>query len=110
MKYFDEAEIDRLADDLANIATSPQLLSALQDVRQSASTDEAIVKAKEFASLDYLQSKGLEPPADFRITTRAFEPPELVPVALQADALEVSFRDGELVVACNGQVVRVKEA
>ncbi|MBR1274274.1 hypothetical protein [Bradyrhizobium sp. AUGA SZCCT0283] len=107
---FNEDDISRMADELAEFATSPQLLSALEAVRQSPSEVEALSEARRVASLDYLISRGLKPPATFRITTRYFEPPELAPLADARENLPlVAFENGRLTVtSCNG-VVSVEE-
>ena len=107
MKLFDEADINRMANELAAIAATPELLTALQSI-QDGSAQDALSSAKRVASLEYLKSQGIEPPKDFRITTRSFEPPELAPIA-DATTPVTTFENGRLVVKCGGWVVSVTE-
>lgn len=110
MKRLEQREIDRMANELAEIATSPALLSALQGMRHSSIKEEALAEARRIASLDFLKSQGVQPPDDFRITTRSFEPPEQAPIAKArvSDPI-VALEYGKLTVACDGWVVCVEQ-
>jgi len=111
MKLLDQHEIDRMADELAEIATRAPLLDGLRHMREASSEEEAISTATTIASVDFLKSQGVEPRPGFRITTRSFEPPDSAPVVNKPDNRPiVDFENGRLTVTCDGWVVSVEQS
>lgn len=67
--------IGRMARELSTVAASPAFLELVQRIAAAPAADK-LATAQNFADTSTLVQHGIEPPADFRITTRTFEEPE----------------------------------